>query len=369
VAPALIPKQAGDRVNTDRRAAVPGARLMRAGDRPPVDVPPVAAAALRDLRRAREAARRARTTATCRLHAVLRRQARRDPGQATWRPAHRSGLAAVVWPTPAPPLVVPADVRAVTDPTARRPRLEPARHEPVHTWRLAPGLEALQARRGVPCPMAVTRVAARGALSRVENPRPRMRSLGLTPSASARGARRRQGGLTQAGTTPARRALVEGAWASRDPATGSRPRHLRRETLPTGRQDIRWQAPVRRCQRYRPRRARGTHAHPVVVAIARALAAFLGAIAQPVPVTPYIPHRDGGVERPTRFAVQRQRRSPAGVSSSPACSGATASALERGRHLTDARQVVAHPRLAAGSPVVSSGLRLCRWTACSHGHR
>jgi transposase len=36
VAPSLMPKQAGDRVNTDRRDARQLARLMRAGDLPPV---------------------------------------------------------------------------------------------------------------------------------------------------------------------------------------------------------------------------------------------------------------------------------------------------------------------------------------------
>jgi transposase len=54
VAPALIPKQAGDRVKPDRRDAVQVARLMRSGDLTPVYVPQVEAEATRDLTRARE---------------------------------------------------------------------------------------------------------------------------------------------------------------------------------------------------------------------------------------------------------------------------------------------------------------------------
>jgi transposase len=54
VAPSLMPKKAGDRVKTDRRDAVPLARLMRSGDLTPVDVPTVDDAAIRDLTRARE---------------------------------------------------------------------------------------------------------------------------------------------------------------------------------------------------------------------------------------------------------------------------------------------------------------------------
>ena len=74
VAPARMPKTAGDRVNTDRRDAVQGARLMRSGDLTPVDVPAVQDDALRDLSRAREEALHDRKTAQCRLNAWLRRQ-------------------------------------------------------------------------------------------------------------------------------------------------------------------------------------------------------------------------------------------------------------------------------------------------------
>jgi len=54
VAPSLIPNNAGDRVNTDRRDAVQLARLRRSGDLTPVYVPKVDDEALRDLTRARE---------------------------------------------------------------------------------------------------------------------------------------------------------------------------------------------------------------------------------------------------------------------------------------------------------------------------
>lgn len=55
VAPALSPKTAGDRVQTARRDAGHLARLRRAGERTPVDVPQVEEAALRERCRAREA--------------------------------------------------------------------------------------------------------------------------------------------------------------------------------------------------------------------------------------------------------------------------------------------------------------------------
>jgi transposase len=286
VAPSLIPRKAGDRVKTDRRDAVQLARLMRSGDLTPVDVPQVADEAIRDLSRAREDTLRDLKTAKFRLKAFLLRQDIRYTGQAHWSPAHLRWLAEVVCPTSAQQIVFQEYVRAVTEHTARRQRLDQALQEQVPTWRLAPVVEALQALRGVQFTVAVTIVAERGDLSRFDTPRPLMNYLGLTPSESSSGERRRQGGITKAGNPHARRALVEGAWAYRYPAKVSRHLQLRLEQLPKGIQDISWKAQVRLCKRYRQLSARGTHANQVVVAIARELAAFMWAMAQQVPVTP-----------------------------------------------------------------------------------
>jgi transposase len=77
VAPSLMPQKAGNRVNTDRRDAIPLARVRRAGDLPPVDVPAGEDAARRDLSRAREDAIADLKAATWRLNAfVLRHDSR-----------------------------------------------------------------------------------------------------------------------------------------------------------------------------------------------------------------------------------------------------------------------------------------------------
>jgi transposase len=244
-----MPQKAGDRGHTDRREAVHLARLMRSGPLPPVDVPAVHDDALRDLSRAREDARPDLTPTPCRLNALRRRHDSRSTARATWGPAHLRWLRAVVGPTPAQPLGFQASVRARTEHTARLQRRAQARPEPVTAWRLCPVVDALQARRGVQWPVAVTTVAALGDLARGDNPRPLRQSLGLTPSEYARGERRRPGGIAKTGHTQARRALVEGAGASRDPATVSRHLQLRLEPLPKPLQDTRRTAQVRRCTR------------------------------------------------------------------------------------------------------------------------
>jgi transposase len=285
VAPSLMPKKAGDRVKTDRRDAVQLARLMRSGDLTPVYVPRVEDEAIRDLTRAREDAMSDLKAAKFRLKAFLLRHDIRYTGRATWGPAHLRWLSEVVCHTPAQQIVFQAYVRAVTEHTERRQRLEQALHEQVQAWRLNPVVEALQALRGVQFIVAVTTVAELGDLTRFDNPRELMKFLGLIPSEYSSGERRRQGSITKAGNTHARRALVEGAWAYRYPAKVSRHLQLRLETQPKAVQDISWKAQLRLCKRYRRLMARGKHANQVVVAIARELVGFMWAIARQVPIT------------------------------------------------------------------------------------
>jgi transposase len=286
VAPALLPKQPGERGNTTRRDALPLARLRRSGARTPGSVPQGEDAAMRDLCRARAAALRDRTTAPLRLNALRLRHARRATGRAPWGPAHRRGLREVLWPTPAPPRVGPAYSRAGTAHTARLARLDHDRTAQGPPWRLAPVVDALPALRGAPCTVAVPPGAALGARTRCEPPRPLLPSLGVTPSADSPGARRRQGGRTQTGPSHARRALVAGAGAARAPATGRRPRPGRLAQVAQPSQASSGQAPLRLGTRSRQRSARGKHAPQVVVASARERRAWRWAMAQEVPRAP-----------------------------------------------------------------------------------
>jgi transposase len=286
VAPSLIPQKPGDRVKTDRRDAVQLARLARSGDLTPVYVPKVEDAAMRDLTRAREDAISDLKDAKFRLKAFLLRQDIRYVGRANWNPAHLRWLSEVVCPTPAQQIVFQEYVRAVNDHTERLQRLEQELQEHVKAWRLQPVVDALQALRGVQFTVAVTMVAEIGDLTRFDTPRELMNFLGLIPSEYTSAERRRQGSITKAGNSHARRVLVEGAWAYRYPAKVSRHLQLRLETQPKLIQDISWKAQVRLCKRYRRLVAKGKHANVVTVAVARELAGFMWAIAKQVPVTP-----------------------------------------------------------------------------------
>jgi len=283
VAPSLIPRKPGDRVKTDRRDAITLARLMRSGDLSSIYVPGIEDEALRDLSRGREAAMEDLKRSKRRLKSFLLRQDIRYEGRASWNAAHLRWLSEVVCPTPPQQIVFQEYVRAVTEQSERLQRLERELHEAVKGWRLYPVVEAIQALRGVELTGAVILMTELGDLTRFDTPRQLMSYLGLTPSEYSSGARRRQGGITKAGNTHARRALVEGAWAYRYPAKVSRHLQLRLEKLPPEVQAIGWKAQVRLCKRYRQLTARGKHVNQVVVAIAREMAAFAWAIARLVP--------------------------------------------------------------------------------------
>ena len=90
VAPTMVPVMTGDRVKTDRRDAEKLARCYRAGDLTAVWVPDAAHEALRDLVRARLAAKRDQLRARNRLSKCLLRHGRRAPerGITAWTRKH-----------------------------------------------------------------------------------------------------------------------------------------------------------------------------------------------------------------------------------------------------------------------------------------
>ncbi len=88
IAPSLAPTKARDRVKTDRRDAEKLARCYRAGELTAVWAPDAAQEALRDLVRAREAAKKDPLKARHRLGQFLLRHGRRPEGMKAWTKQH-----------------------------------------------------------------------------------------------------------------------------------------------------------------------------------------------------------------------------------------------------------------------------------------
>jgi transposase len=284
VAPALIPKRAGDRVKTNRRDAVTLARLHRAGELTGVWVPDVVHEAIRDLVRAREAAMEDLRRKRQQLLSFLLRHGRIYSGGGHWTLAHRRWLARQAFEHPAQQIVFQDGVDAIEDAAQRLRRLEEQVAAIVPTWSLAPVVQAYQAMRGASFLVAVTFAAEIGDVRRFETPRQLMSFLGLVPGERSTGDTVRRHGLTLAGNRRARRALIEAAWTYRYPARVSETLRSRLEGVSKPVRDIAWKGQVRLCARYRRLSAAGKKLPIVAAAIAREMAAFLWAIGREVAV-------------------------------------------------------------------------------------
>lgn len=282
VAPALIPRRAGERVKTNRRDAITLARLFRAGELTAVWVPDDLHEAVRDLVRGRTTAAEDVRRKRQQLLSFLLRHGRIFTGGDHWTRVHRRWLAAQSFDHPAQQIVFQDAVAAIEDAIERLRRLEGQLAAIVPSWSMAPVVAAYQAMRGVSFLVAVTFAAEIGDVRRFDTPRQLMSFLGLVPAERSTGETVRRSGLTLAGNRRARRLLVEAAWTYRFPARVSDTLRARLEGLPKTVRDIAWKAQVRLCGRYRRLSAAGKKRPVVIAAIAREMAAFLWAIGRQV---------------------------------------------------------------------------------------
>jgi transposase len=281
IAPTLVPVKAGDRVKTDRRDALKLARSYRAGDLTAVWVPDAAHEALRDLVRAREAAKKDQLRARHRLGKFLLRQGRRPPTtMKAWTQKHLRWVKTVHCEHAAQEATVLDYLHEVEHMAERIGRLERAIDEAVKTApeRMKAVIEALQALRGIALVSAVTIAAEVGELSRFAKPRQLMGYSGAVSSEDSSGARTRRGGITKTGNAHLRRIVIEAAWAYRHrPAVGPALRK-RQATVSAEVKAIAWKAQHRLHGRYRTLLARGKCKQQVVTAIGRELLGFIWAI-------------------------------------------------------------------------------------------
>jgi transposase len=282
VAPTLVPVKPGDRVKTDRRDALKLARSYRAGDLTSVWVPDAGHEALRDLVRAREAAKKDQLRARHRLSKFLLRQGRRPPlALKAWTQAHLAWVkSAVHFAHGAQEATLVDYIHEVDHLAARIERLERALDEAVKTAPVQTRavIEALQALRGIALVSAVTIVAEVGKLSRFAKPRQLMGYSGAVASEDSSGPRIHRGAITKTGNGHLRRIIIEAAWAYRHrPSVGAtlRKRHapLDEDVLA-----IAWKAQHRLHARYRSLAARGKSAQSAVTAVGRELLGFIWAI-------------------------------------------------------------------------------------------
>jgi transposase len=282
VAPTLVPKKPGDRVKTDRRDALKLARSYRSGDLTAVWVPDEGSEALRDLVRAREAAKQDQLRARHRLTKFLLRTGRRPPlGVKAWTERYVAWLQQIHYTQPAQDATLLDCLNEVQHMEERVKRLEVAI---VDVVKLAPlpvqeVIRGLQTLRGVAHISAVTIAAELGNISsRFESARQLMGYSGTIPSEDSSGKRKRQGSITKTGNAHLRRIVVESAWSYRHrPSIGARLRR-RQEGVSAEITEVAWKAQNRLHRRYMKLMAAGKDQRKIITAIGRELIGFIWAI-------------------------------------------------------------------------------------------
>lgn len=279
IAPSLIPQKPGERIKTDRRDAAKLARLLRAGELTSIAVPTEDQEAVRDLVRAREAARRARTDARHRLTKFLLRHGHRHHA-CNWTHQFWKWVNGVTFTHPA----LTKTLQHYTDMVLHLDRqIEAldcdieniATREPYRDM-----VGKLSCLRGISTLAAMVILSEVYDLRRFATASQFMAFLGVVPSEHSSGQKQRRGGITKTGNGRVRRILVEAAWAYRHYPRVTTRQYKMFANQPAAIADVCRKANLRLTRRFQRLEARGKKSPVAMTAIARELAGFVWAVAR-----------------------------------------------------------------------------------------
>lgn len=266
-----------DRVKTDIRDAERLARLLAAGELSFVRIPSVQEECFRDLLRAREDIRHDLMRARHRLSKLLLRRDLRYPRKGrAWTRDHLDWLRALRFADEPSSAVARDYLAAVEQLLQRRSTLNDAIEQ---AWPQSPHaavIARLRSFRGVDTLTAAGLCAELGDFGRFAKPKYLYGHLGIVPSEWTTGAQRRQGAITKAGSTHARRLLIEAAHHCRHRPNVAAALERRQRGQDPRVVAIAWRCQKRLHERWTHLRLeRKKPAGVVSVALARELAGFL----------------------------------------------------------------------------------------------
>jgi transposase len=281
-APGSIPRKPADRVKTDRRDAERLVRSLWAGELSFVRVPTVQEEQFRDLARCREACRVDLMRARHRLSKFLLRREIEFPGPGrNWTRSHWQWLRSLEFSDHPSRAVLGDYLAAAAALEQRRDGLDAqieiaAPHSP---W--AQTIAGLRCLRGIETVTAFGLCCEIADFSRFEHPSSLAGYLGIVPSEYSSGEQVKRGPITKAGSSHARRLLVEAAQHYRHkPAIAERLSRRQRGQDPRA-CEIGWRCQQRLHRQWqRLRLDRGKPANVVVIALARELSNFVWEVGQ-----------------------------------------------------------------------------------------
>lgn len=280
-APGMIARAGSERIKTDKRDAIKLARLHAAGQLVRVHVPTVEQEQLRDLARAREDARQDLMRAKHRVGKFLLRREIYYPGRGrAWTREHRAWLASLRFTDPASEATFADYLQAHDTVTARRDELDRTISQLAATCTWSQLIARLRCLHGIDTLGAFGLCAEVCDFQRFPKPASLSAYLGLVPCENTSGDKRRLGTITKAGSTLARRLLVEASYHYRRPPRIGGGLLARQDGADAWVVDLSW-----RCQRrlhgrwQRLRTERHKHNGIAAIAIARELSHFVWELA------------------------------------------------------------------------------------------
>jgi transposase len=270
-----------DRVKTDQRDAVRLARLLAAGELTLVTIPSVEREQLRDLVRCREDIRVDLVRARHRIgNFLLRREIYWEGTGEAWTRKHRSWLTSIKFADHASRSTLADYLHAHDVLISRRDQVESDLAQLALSAPCAHAVARLRCLRGIDTLSALGLCSEIGEWGRFDHPDQLSSYLGIVPCEHTTGKQRRLGSITKAGSTHARRLLVEAAYHyRRGPVVGPALERRQRGHAP---EIINITRKAQRRLNARWRQLKDARRKPngiIAVAIARELAAYCWEIA------------------------------------------------------------------------------------------
>ena len=331
-----------DRVKTDKRDAVGLARLLAAGELTLVTIPSVEREQLRDLVRCREDIRCDLVRARHRIgNFLLRREIYWEgPGEA-WTRKHRSWLTSIRFADHASRATLADYLHAHDVLIARRDQVETDLATLALSAPCAHTVARLRCLRGIDTLSALGLCAEIGEWGRFDHPDQLSAYLGIVPCEHTTGSQRRLGSITKAGSTHARRLLIEAAYHYRRGPGVGQALELRQRGHAPEIINISWKAQRRLTLAGASSKTQG--ANPAASSRSRSRASSPPTAGRSPPAPPPAPNRHPH-QRPARDSATHANQP---VSTHPVAVGEAAPAIPARVQHSAIRRLSTHPQAGA----------------------
>lgn len=278
IAPSLVPIKPGDRIKTDRRDAKKLLGQFVAGQLTEVYPPNPQQEAARELTRCRHAAQENLKRTRHQLLKFLTRHGYIYNQGRHWTHKHLQWLRCLQFDLPLLREVFQTYYAELQHCMQRLSSLGKEVEQLAQRPEYREVIGLLRCFKGIDTLTAMTLIAEIFEFGRFGSPKALMSYLGLVPSESSSGERRRPGAITKTGNKRIRRLLIESSWHYHHRlGVGKQLRH-RRKGQPQWAIDIADRAMLRLHKRYWRLIERGKLPNKAVVAVARELAGFIWAL-------------------------------------------------------------------------------------------